>query len=357
MLLFAPESYGHGAVAKPVPRRLDSKLYCPWCVGEHHPGTNPFGQPHHDASLSTPCGGTQRGDATYSPKNYGQYKSVADYSDQEFVAGGSFDATIVLDADHGGEAQWQVCPHSEAETEECFRNHPLTPWIDVHAYWDASVQVSRWKSGEHYPQIVHLPSDVPVGPVTLRWLWICKFTDEIFTSCIDVNISSDLLTPSASPVTSIAPSQPKPETELEQTTAAPTTVAEPEPEPEPEPMTPLPTQRPSPGPTLAPTHVPTTSVPTPVSTPKPTVASSGGAICKAIPGLNRGVSDASCAKCARGYKWWPCNEAHLCQCSSGSLVQRGADRESNKRKARSRFLAPDQAMCQLHVVEIRGTSE
>merc|ERR1712048_450488 len=220
--------------------------------GEHHPATNPYGEPHHSASLSSPCMGTQRGDTTYSWKNYGRYKSVAGESDQEYVAGGSFDATIVLDADHGGQAQWQFCPHTEAETEGRFRSHELTPWIDVHAYWNTTSQVSRWKSGEHYPQTIHLPSNVLEGPATLRWLWICKFTDEIFTSCIDVNIigSSSTPTPSQSPVAPVSPSVPETDSENEAVTPAPAV-------PETEPSTPSPTI-PTPAPTI-PTPAPTSA--------------------------------------------------------------------------------------------------
>merc|ERR1711972_1064864 len=49
----------------------------------------------------------------------------------------------------------------------------------------------------------------------------------------------------------------------------------------------------------------------------------GGATCKATPGLNRGVSDSACAQCAAGYKWWPCNEAELCECTGTALAQFG----------------------------------
>merc|ERR1712178_197330 len=164
-------------------------------------------------------------------KNYGRYKSVAGETDQEYVAGGRFDATIGLDADHGGQAQWQYCPHTEAETEECLRSHELSPWIDVHAYWNTTSEVSRWKSGEHYPQTIQLPSNVPEGPATLRWLWICKFTDEIFTSCIDVNIVKDSssTTPSVPPLVTSAP--PAPEAKPENDPSKPSTTSEPEPEP------------------------------------------------------------------------------------------------------------------------------
>merc|ERR1711862_853203 len=63
----------------------------------------------------------------------------------------------------------------------------------------------------------------------------------------------------------------------------------PGPEPEPEPATPSTSPEPEPEPEPE-TH---------------------GVTCKATPGLNRGVSDSTCAQCETGYKWWPCNEAEL----------------------------------------------
>merc|ERR1712014_457031 len=60
---------------------------------------------------------------------------------------------------------------------------------------------------------------------------------------------------------------------------------------------------------------PATSSPAPVATPVPPVSTPApplsGMTCTATPGLNRGVTDAACAQCASGYKWWPCNEAVL----------------------------------------------
>merc|ERR1712151_1067140 len=68
---------------------------------------------------------------------------------------------------------------------------------------------------------------------------------------------------------------------------------------------------------VAPTTVaPSTTASTPASPePEPTMT------CVATPGLNRGLTDAACAKCADGYKWWPCNEDILCKCSGSALVQ------------------------------------
>jgi hypothetical protein len=101
--------------------------------------------------------------------------------------------------------------------------------------------------------------------------------------------------------------------------ASPEPESEPEPEPEPE----------------------QTEVPT--SNPAMT--------CIATPGLNRGVTDAACAKCADGYQWWPCNDDSLCQCSGSALVQVDPQKLPIKRAIRSKrrgaFLAPDHAMVQV----------
>merc|ERR1712048_782736 len=101
----------------------------------------------------------------------------------------------------------------------------------------------------------------------------------------------------------------------------------PEPEPEPEPETEAPST-PAPPPVSAP--APSTPAPTPASTPAPPAS---GMTCKAVPGLNRGVSDADCARCETGYQWWPCNGA--------ALAQVGANMEPKRRKARKHgFLEP-----------------
>lgn len=155
---------------------------------------------------SSPCMGTERGGATYTAERYGgQYAPFAGPGPASYTAGQSFEATIVLDADHNGEAQWQFCPHSQEETEECFRENPVSDWVDVHAYWDSSNQEDHWKSGEHFSQTVTLPSGVPAGPGTLRWLWVCKYTDEIFLSCIDVNVASGSGDPQPAPAPAPAP--------------------------------------------------------------------------------------------------------------------------------------------------------
>merc|ERR1719399_2813633 len=72
-----------------------------------------------------------------------------------------------------------------------------------------------------------------------------------------------------------------------------------------------------------------------------------GVTCKATPGLNRGVSDSTCAQCETGYKWWPCNEAELCECTGTALAQLGTKMEPKKRTVRKNhmrtpsFLAPN----------------
>jgi len=122
-------------------------------------------------------------------------------------------------------------------------------------------------------------------------------------------------------------SRPEPEPEPEPATPSPTPEPESEPEPEPEPATPEPTLEPVPEPEPEP------------ETP--------GVTCKATPGLNRGVSDSACAQCETGYKWWPCNEAELCECTGTALAQLGTKMEIKKRSVRRNlmmkqsFLAPN----------------
>merc|ERR1711953_1380518 len=73
--------------------------------------------------------------------------------------------------------------------------------------------------------------------------------------------------------------------------------------------------------------------------------------CVATPGLNRGVSDQSCAQCATGYKWWPCNEEGLCRCARTALVEVAPHVVSGKRVVGSRkrgaFLGTDHSMIHL----------
>jgi len=126
-------------------------------------------------------------------------------------------------------------------------------------------------------------------------------------------------------------------------TLAPTEAPTPEPTPAPTPTpatTPVPTEAPTPEPTAAPT-------PTPAPTPAPTSGSSP-VTCVATPGLNRGVSDRHCEKCETGYRFWPCNEDILCQCTGGgSLVQRSSARRSRGLRGAGAEggsrLAPDRA--------------
>merc|ERR1711874_503471 len=87
----------------------------------------------------------------------------------------------------------------------------------------------------------------------------------------------------------------------------------------------------------------TTSEPAPEPEPE---SEPDGVTCKATPGLNRGVSDSACAQCETGYKWWPCNEAELCECTGTALAQLGTKMEIKKRSVRRNlmmkqgFLAP-----------------
>jgi len=94
----------------------------------------------------------------------------------------------VLDADHGGDAQWQICPHSQAETEECFLQNRITDWKDVHCAFGRCDAGPHQFDRQSYTDTVPIPSNFPSGGATLRWYWVCKWTNEVFTSCIDANI-------------------------------------------------------------------------------------------------------------------------------------------------------------------------
>jgi len=161
---------------------------------------------------------------------------------------------------------------------------------------------------------------------------------EVFTNCAEVklvgnagSVPSPTPTPTAvPPSTTATPTSATPTPPVPSTT---TTVLAPEPEPEPE------------------------SEPEPEPEPEPETESSP-VKCTATPGLNRGVSDANCAQCETGYKWWPCNEDILCQCTGNALVQAASEKVTRKRTAassrRSAFLSPDHAMFQItHAAGLR----
>merc|ERR1712187_368782 len=139
---------------------------------------------------------------------------------------------------------------------------------------------------------------------------------EVFAACAEVKLVGESVpTPSAPSTPSVAPApRPVAPTPAPTPPATPATTSEPEPEPEPE------------------------------SEPE---SETGGATCKATPGLNRGVSDSACAQCAAGYKWWPCNEAELCECTGTAVAQLGTKMETKKRSVRRNlmmkqsFLAPN----------------
>lgn len=181
---------GHGAVIRPIPRFATTAKYCPWCVGEHHPIANSPGESNRSAVPSSPCLATTRLGPRYDKDRFGKYRDIADLDPSGVVAGTSLEAAIAIDADHNGVAYWAYCPHSETETEACFRQRPLTKWTDVHAYWGSPPDCGdHCKSGKTFTQTVFFPGDMKPGLVTLRWLWVCKNTDEIFLSCIDVQVA------------------------------------------------------------------------------------------------------------------------------------------------------------------------
>merc|ERR1712003_195120 len=66
--------------------------------------------------------------------------------------------------------------------------------------------------------------------------------------------------------------------------------------------------------TTAKTTITTTVVPT---TTGAATTTSQGMVCMPTPGLPpNGASASNCAKCARGYRWWPCNtNPSICTCT------------------------------------------
>jgi sugar lactone lactonase YvrE len=154
-----------------------------------HDGSNPPGQVRHEARLSSPCMGTSRGDDTRP--NWGPYSNEAgNFDTPTYTAGQSFEATIAMNANHQGDAQWQFCSYSEQETEECFRRTVVKDWEEVNCHFN-DCGAHAHKHDYPYKETVTIPNSLPSGPGTLRWYWVCKETNEIFTSCIDVNIVGD----------------------------------------------------------------------------------------------------------------------------------------------------------------------
>lgn len=199
------QAEGHGCVTQPYPREHRTHPWCPWCIGEHQPTTNPAGEVRHSARPSSPCMGTERGAPVYSNMKLSAFGDGAAGAGGPFVAGNEFEAHIGLNADHNGDAKWSFCPHSETEDENCFQRNPLTDFIDVHQFWGGDSTNDHWKSHEYFPQNISLPANMPNGMVTLRWLWVCKWTDELFVSCMDVKVTggssggSPGVSPTASP--------------------------------------------------------------------------------------------------------------------------------------------------------------
>ncbi|CAK0804155.1 unnamed protein product [Prorocentrum cordatum] len=259
----------HGAVTRPSPRRLASRPYCPWCIGEHQALANPWGIVNRSVVPSSPCMGTSRADRAYTPAEFSHYGGLVEEASGAYVAGEPFETTIVLDADHNGDARWSFCPHLEAETEECFgrAEHLLTEWTDVHAHWGEASTQDHAFDGRHFPQTVRLPASVPQGAVTLRWQWVCKWTDEVFVSCIDVHVAagSSVTAPVPTSAPTSSPTSAATAAPFPAPTLAPTAVPVQPPVTAP---SPAPTAAPSPAPTSPPTQ-PLLSAPSPAPTPTP----------------------------------------------------------------------------------------
>ncbi|OLQ09026.1 Patatin-like protein 1 [Symbiodinium microadriaticum] len=198
---------GHGALTKPLPRLVsglsdvcvlkpaEGQQYCPWCVGEHQPArvlTRVFQvRPSKLWDARFFLHELSAGDAPYP----GSYSVATAPAEPSYTAGGKLEANIVLDADHNGDAIFDYCPHSEAQTdlgsEECFRSRQINDWTDVHAYWDASNTPGRLQGNDISTSIASSTAIASAVEVA-----ICKYTDEIFVSCVDLDIVGGVATTS-----------------------------------------------------------------------------------------------------------------------------------------------------------------
>jgi hypothetical protein len=188
----AHDVLAHGTLTQPIPRYVKGKKWCPWCVGEHLGMANPWHQNVLSARTSSPCF-SNVGDPEFTKPEFGGLRPQRGKA--SYAPGETMNATIFLAADHHGLASWQYCPHSMAQTEECFRAHMMksenhgrgaSEWVNIHSYWMAGNR----RNSDVYPQKVYLPRRMPAGGTTIRWLWNTKLTDEIFLSCFDTVIES-----------------------------------------------------------------------------------------------------------------------------------------------------------------------
>lgn len=156
-----PASDAHGCITKPKVRPV--MPYCPWCVGEHS-GSAPVA---HDTPPSSPC----LGKASMSPWS--------------IEAGKTYSTEVYLNADHDGDARWEIC--IGGESEDCFRKGKITEYKSVHWPWGGKKQ-DHWKSAQKFEEKLTIPAGQKGGKGVMRWIWKCHYTDEIFLSCIDVNV-------------------------------------------------------------------------------------------------------------------------------------------------------------------------
>merc|ERR1719491_2077298 len=117
---------------------------------------------------------------------------------------------------------------------------------------------------------------------------------EAFRNCADFKIAEGTITPTPAASPTATPPTEAP-------TAPPTeTPTPPEPTTTPSVLTPAPAVVPTPE---APTAAPVSPTP--------------GGSCTAVLGNNNGCTDESCAQCAAGHQWWPCNlDPPCCDCAA-----------------------------------------
>merc|ERR1712217_130092 len=154
------------------------------------------------------------------------------------------------------------------------------------------------------------PSQVAMDHGVLVWHWFTANNGEGFVggeefmNCADVRVSPSGSDPGPTAVPSSTTSAPP------VTTTAPAT-----------------STTSSSTPSTSTTELPTTTTSTLIA---------GGMQCKGNPA--RWTTDEQCAQCATGYKWWPCNEAELCFCTS-ALAQLRADEPRKRQIKLHKFLS------------------
>jgi len=198
----------HGAVSKPAGRAFRDLVNCPFCTGSgDFYDSNPYGTVNRNVTPSSPCFGSKRGDAVSTRSNWGPYQIPWESGRPTYSQGETFEANVVIDADHAGDTQWQICPYGQAETdtEECFGSNRITEWKEMQCFFGKCNAGPHEFDRQSYTEKVTIPTTIPAGGATLRWLWVSRWTNEVYRTCIDVDISSGESLPTPPPTPKSTP--------------------------------------------------------------------------------------------------------------------------------------------------------